>query len=611
MPFFIICFYLLSALLVLFFSSLSPIHDIPFYGILYGMILYQFTFVAHECAHNSMFSSKKKNYLFGVVFTSFLFSSFTRFRSNHFLHHKYLWSSRDPQLSDYNIPFTFKTVFFHLISPLLLYPLFTKLKDNFFDFHFSAYASNNFSHFRYHKILPEISCCFLLQLLILYCFSFSSFISYPLLLLFSFPVVLFLSRLRSYLEHGRLSQNEKIPITRSHSPWFFEYIIFTGLNFSFHIVHHQFPNLRFSQLTSRSKSDPHTRQYSYLASLIKLFINLTSINYIAKLSESNEFSFPTSSSLNCQFCGSSSFEYHSSSFDYEYSTSSSIRDFARCKDCSNITINPMLSNQELSVAYPPNYYSYNYNTQANNFLIYLKSLLDIKRLSTFVSRFNIAGFDSNSNPLCYLDVGCGNGRYLSLMKRYFNADNIFGTEYSSSSVNALVTKGYNVTSDIFSASFLPESFSFITMFSVLEHINTPFDCLKRCNELLCDEGILLVEVPNPLSTNSFIFSDSFWGGYHTPRHLHIPSVYSLDILCRATNFEVLQVVRSTGHAFWLWSLHHYVTYGLNLRFLGNIFNPLKFWPGVLFFTFFDMLRIQANHETDNNIFVLRKIKSHV
>jgi SAM-dependent methyltransferase len=93
-----------------------------------------------------------------------------------------------------------------------------------------------------------------------------------------------------------------------------------------------------------------------------------------------------------------------------------------------------------------------------------------------------------------LDVGTGTGQFLFLAKNDFK---VKGTEISESAIKIAKQK-YNV--DVIRGEIesikLDSKFDVITLFHVLEHVPNPSSTIKRCRELLNNEGVLIIAVPN-------------------------------------------------------------------------------------------------------------------
>ena len=95
----------------------------------------------------------------------------------------------------------------------------------------------------------------------------------------------------------------------------------------------------------------------------------------------------------------------------------------------------------------------------------------------------------------FLDIGCGVGHYLSLAKRHF-AD-LCGVEPSVSSALIARQQGFTIIHDFFYEVLRFDSrFDAISIIEVLEHLEQPVEVLAQAAQLLNDNGVLLVEVPN-------------------------------------------------------------------------------------------------------------------
>ncbi|MBU4580265.1 class I SAM-dependent methyltransferase [Patescibacteria group bacterium] len=114
----------------------------------------------------------------------------------------------------------------------------------------------------------------------------------------------------------------------------------------------------------------------------------------------------------------------------------------------------------------------------------------MKQFSDFVKKFSL----KNKKVI---EIGCGRGEYLSLMKQ-FGVD-AYGLEYSEDSVKQCVKDGLNVAkgfiqSDNNKINNAPFNAFFILSF--LEHLPNPNLSLRGIYNNLTDEAVGLVEVPN-------------------------------------------------------------------------------------------------------------------
>lgn len=158
----------------------------------------------------------------------------------------------------------------------------------------------------------------------------------------------------------------------------------------------------------------------------------------------------------------------------------------RCRHCGYVFDNPRPSKEEL-VRF------YSRPTQYDSWLSHLdaRKLLWERRLHRL---------QSTRKSGSVLDVGTGIGQFLALATPYY-AD-VYGTEVSSTAVRIAKEKfGLDVfhgTIEGLAAS--GRVFDNITLFHVLEHVPDPRSLLKTCHSLLSPHGVLVIAVPNEITS---------------------------------------------------------------------------------------------------------------
>jgi SAM-dependent methyltransferase len=98
-----------------------------------------------------------------------------------------------------------------------------------------------------------------------------------------------------------------------------------------------------------------------------------------------------------------------------------------------------------------------------------------------------------------LDIGSGIGQFLHGAKNYYTQ--VFGTEVSESAID-IAKKRYNidlVKGSIEEINFGNSRYDNITMFHVLEHVHNPKNVIDICFNLLNENGILTIAVPNDIN----------------------------------------------------------------------------------------------------------------
>lgn len=99
-----------------------------------------------------------------------------------------------------------------------------------------------------------------------------------------------------------------------------------------------------------------------------------------------------------------------------------------------------------------------------------------------------------------IDIGCGNGSALRNLSRAMPRWRLYGSELSDAAKPALQQLPNFVELYTTPAREIPERFDILTMIHALEHMPDPLASLQDAAFLLNDDGRLLVEVPNVLTS---------------------------------------------------------------------------------------------------------------
>lgn len=154
--------------------------------------------------------------------------------------------------------------------------------------------------------------------------------------------------------------------------------------------------------------------------------------------------------------------------------------------------------------------------------------------------------ESVGKGLPVLDIGCGRGEWLGLLK----SRGIYALGLDLNPVNGASCRhaGFNVVtanaSDYLAAA-PAHAFSAITAFQVVEHMAFPelVDLLKRSLNKLAPGGVLILETPNP--ENLLVATRSFW---LDPTHQKPLPPELLEFVVRQTGFEIIDILRVNPHA---------------------------------------------------------------
>jgi len=228
--------------------------------------------------------------------------------------------------------------------------------------------------------------------------------------------------------------------------------------------------------------------------------------------------------ISCIICESIDIQTLFASTDY---ISGSVHVICTCKTCDLAFVNPQPDKNELDKYYPTEYYGkepFAYEkVDARTRFKFLKGLI-VKRTGRM------------------LDVGCGKGLLLKMVKDM--GWEVIGTELSAHSANyGKVELGIDVRNqELGQLSFDNNSFDLVTLFHSLEHMLNPYATLSIINNIIKEDGLLLVSVPRFNCYYSKLFRAN-WFHLDAPRHLFHFSDKSLELLLNKAGFKVIRAVK--------------------------------------------------------------------
>lgn len=156
----------------------------------------------------------------------------------------------------------------------------------------------------------------------------------------------------------------------------------------------------------------------------------------------------------------------------------------------------------------------------------------------------LLGDFNSSKTYKFLDVGCGEGWALKFFKE--KSWKVTGMDFSNFGCKHLNPDcvEYIMVGDVeknIKSTISKEKYHCILLDNVLEHLLDPLETLKYCSNLLEDDGVLIIEVPNdfsPIQKNLFdenYISKNFW--VLSPDHISYFNKMGLASLCREAGFS--------------------------------------------------------------------------
>jgi SAM-dependent methyltransferase len=287
-------------------------------------------------------------------------------------------------------------------------------------------------------------------------------------------------------------------------------------------------------------------------------------------------------SVRCCVCDTSNAAKIGSGYDYEYFSCPDWFDVQHCRECGNVYLNPRPDISEFNRIYPPSYHSLDFSEENYSFVHNVRSRLEANRLLRYCE-----GVPDNGK---ILDVGCGDGFHLKLLKKYGNKNwTLEGVDLDSRAV-AIASKGGLTIHQgtIENLDLGSEQYDVVYTIQTIEHVAQPDEVFAAIFRILKPGGRLVVVTDNTDSIDFSWFKKSYWGGYHFPRHWNLFNPKSLGRLARKTGFEVSNLATIVSPVNWVYSIHNYLVDKKAPQWLINQFT-LKSPISLGVFTLLDMV----------------------
>ena len=169
-----------------------------------------------------------------------------------------------------------------------------------------------------------------------------------------------------------------------------------------------------------------------------------------------------------------------------------------------------------------------------------------------------------------LDIGAGTGDFVLSSKKYAHWE-AMGIEPSEKARIKAEEKGLLLQADF--SELLPHSFDVITMWHVLEHVPDVTQEIQLISNLLKEDGLAVIAVPNYRSWDAQHYG-AYWAAYDVPRHLWHFSKDSIEQLFTKEGFELLATHPMLFDAFYVSMLSEQYKTG-EKNFLKGFINGVR------------------------------------
>jgi SAM-dependent methyltransferase len=286
--------------------------------------------------------------------------------------------------------------------------------------------------------------------------------------------------------------------------------------------------------------------------------------------------------VKCCICDNSDAEVIGKGEDYEYHTSTDTFSAMKCKSCGLVYLSPRPSISEFEKIYPTNYHAFDFSKKEFGFVYKVRSRLEARR--------SLRRCHNLPDDARILDVGCGDGFHLSLLREYGKKSwTLEGIDLDKRAIKAASQAGLNVHLGSVEEIDLPqETYDLIFMIQTIEHVEKPDAVLSSIHNLLRKGGKLVIVTDNTDSIDFKFFKHAHWGGYHFPRHWNLFNRPSLTKLAEKTGFEMEGFTTIVSPVNWVYSIRNLLVDQEKPNWLINRFS-LKSTGSLFIFTALDFV----------------------
>jgi SAM-dependent methyltransferase len=252
----------------------------------------------------------------------------------------------------------------------------------------------------------------------------------------------------------------------------------------------------------------------------------------------------------CDLCGQTPVEPVGVGEDFEYWTSPDSFLAVRCTRCGLVFLDPRPDESELGRIYPPEYHAFDFSEERFGLVHRVRERLEARRLLRWTRRLG--------PQARILDVGCGDGFHLDLLRRYGSPTwTVEGVEPDERAARAAGARGLTVHASVLGdAPIEPSSVDLVILIQTIEHVPEPQRLLSQIARVLRPGGRLVVVTDNVGSPDYRIFRSRHWGGWHFPRHWHLYSRDTLGQTGRAAGLEVVSIETQVSPVNWVYSVRN-------------------------------------------------------
>ena len=282
----------------------------------------------------------------------------------------------------------------------------------------------------------------------------------------------------------------------------------------------------------------------------------------------------------CCLCGNQNGAPVGVGEDFEYRTSDQSFLAVRCPTCELVYLDPRPAISELGRIYPDGYHAFGFGDEQFGVVHRVRSRLEARRLLR-------AGRGLPADA-CVLDVGCGDGFHLDLLRRYGPPGwQLHGVDTDQRAVAAARLRNLDVRmTTIEDAAIDPGSIDLALCIQTVEHVADPVALLQAIARVLRPGGRLYLITDSTDSPDFALAKGRHWGGYHFPRHWNLFNKASMRRLAERSGLDVERLGTTMSPVNWTYTLRNWLDDWGAPRWLVERFS-LQTAPSLALFTLVD------------------------
>lgn len=224
----------------------------------------------------------------------------------------------------------------------------------------------------------------------------------------------------------------------------------------------------------------------------------------------------------------------------------------KCSDCEHLFLEGNFPPELLS-----NLYS-NYYPRSSLNLDDFRPHRDTSGIKVWLDGAKSGAFRWVPRNVKVLDIGCGFGE--SLGYHQARGCDVCGVEADQNIGRVADKFGFKVHVGLFDPNiYAPNSFDYVTMSQVIEHVTDPVATLRGVAQVLKPGGTAILSTPNATGWGAKIFG-ARWINWHTPYHLQFFSIRSFELAAEKAGMIVERIETVTSSSWLCYQWIHLLSY---------------------------------------------------